>query len=133
MEILIERTYFPDGTNGDLHVNGSLRCHSIELPWHNNAHGVSCIPEGRYKLKKHISEHLGDVLEVMNVPERDSILIHAANNALKELKGCIAPVTTLDGPGLGSKSKLQLTDIVNEAYADLAKGIDCFVTLRKKA
>ena len=132
MNILIERTYFGNGTNGDLHVDGKPRCHSIELPWHNNEPQISCIPEGKYKLQKHISEHLGNCLEVMNVPKRSSILIHPANNAVLELRGCIAPVTTLTGEGLGAKSKMQVIDIVNEAYAVLAKGQDVWLTIQKK-
>jgi len=131
MEILIERKYYPDGTNGDLFVNGVQKCHSIELPWNNNESSVSCIPEGRYSLEKHISDHLGNCLEVQNVPNREAILIHPANNAIKELRGCIAPVTTLDGPGLGSKSKIQVDDIVSEAYAALANHEDVFLTIRK--
>ncbi len=41
---------------------------------------------------------------LMNVPERAYILIHPANNALRELKGCIAPVTILAGAGKGYAS-----------------------------
>lgn len=104
MNILIERTYWANGTNGDLHVNGKLRCHSIELPWHNNERQISCIPEGKYQLKKHLSARFGSCLVVCNVPNRSAILIHAANNAVKELRGCIAPVTNLTGEGLGVKS-----------------------------
>jgi len=132
MKILIERTYYPEGTNGDLYIDGKLKCHSIELPWENNAHGISCIPEGTYECEKHISEHLGNTLHVMNVPNRDAILIHGANNAKKELLGCIAPVTTLNGPGMGSKSLMQLNDIVSQAYAELAKSNPVTVTLTKK-
>lgn len=130
--ILIKREYFEKGTNGDLYVNGTLRCHSIELPWLDNHTGKSCIPEGTYKCEKYHSEHLGDVLHVLNVTGRSSILFHAANNALKELLGCIAPVTTLDGEGLGSKSKAQLEPIVLEAYHALAAGEDVTITLVKK-
>ena len=36
---------------------------------------------------------------------RSFILFHPANNALKELNGCIAPVTKLSGPGLGLMSR----------------------------
>lgn len=132
MNILIQRTYLGNGTNGDLSVNGVLKCHSIELPWHNNQPQVSCIPEGTYELEKHISDHLGNCLQVMKVPNRQAILIHPANNAKKELRGCIAPVTVLTGEGLGEKSKMQVVDIVNEAYAELAKGNPVTLTIKKK-
>ncbi|MFP5039436.1 DUF5675 family protein [Parasediminibacterium sp. JCM 36343] len=132
MNILIERTYFANGTNGDLHVDGKPRCHSIELPWHNNVAGTSCIPEGTYNLQKHISQHLGNCLEVMDVPGRSAILVHPANNALLELRGCIAPVTTLTGPGMGDNSKVQVNALVHEAYATLERGEDVVLVVRKK-
>jgi hypothetical protein len=46
------------------------------------------------------------------------ILFHPANNALRELKGCIAPVTKLSGPGLGLMSRkafAKLKDLVYKA------------------
>jgi hypothetical protein len=113
-------------------VDGQLKCHSIELPWHNNEPSVSCIPEGTYECEKHISDHLGNCLHVLNVPKRADILIHPANNAIKELRGCIAPVTVLTGPGMGDKSKIQVNDIVNQAYAELAKGEAVTLTIIKK-
>ena len=54
----------------------------------------------------------------MDVPNRKFILFQPANNAQKELQGCIAPVTTLSGPGLGLMSRIafnKLKDIVFRA------------------
>jgi hypothetical protein len=99
------RTYHPKGTNGKLYYNGVLQCHTIELPWLNNQRQISCIPEGLYLLKKRYSLKFGDHVVLTNVPNRSLILIHPANNASKELKGCIAPVTTLTAPGQGSTSR----------------------------
>ena len=75
--------------------------YSIELPWKENQTGVSCIPEGRYELVKRWSPKFLRHLQVMNVPGREYILIHPANEALQELKGCIAPVCFLTGAGKG--------------------------------
>ena len=44
-------------------------------------------------------------MELVDVPNRKFILFHPANNAKKELNGCIAPVTKLSGPGLGLMSR----------------------------
>ena len=131
MEILIERTYYSDGTNGILSVDGKQRCYSIELPWKDNQHGISCIPEGRYKLVKHFSDHLGRVLLISNVPNRDLCYIHGANNAMLELKGCIAPVTALTGHGLGAKSQTQLQPLLDEAYGAIDKEEDVYLTIKK--
>lgn len=112
MNITILRNYFPSGTNGRLYINGVFQCYTIELPWLNNEPQVSCIPEGEYYVDKRYSLHLGRHLLVTHVPGRDLILIHAANDALRELKGCIAPVISLlQIPGEGLQSKLALCKI----------------------
>ena len=104
MELSILRTYHPLGTNGLWLHEQDLVCYSIELPWLENMHGVSCIPEERYVLQKRFTEKRGEHLVIMDVPERSGILIHPANYALEQLRGCIAPVTTLTGPGRGINS-----------------------------
>jgi hypothetical protein len=46
-------------------------------------------------------------------------LFHPANNALKELNGCIAPVTKLSGPGLGLMSRKAFEKLKTFVYATL--------------
>ena len=118
MEIHLTRTYFPDGTNGILECEGKLICKIIELPWKNNETKVSCIPEGKYFIKKRYSQKFQWHLEITNVENRSLILFHPANNALRELNGCIAPVTKFSGPGLGLMSRkafAKLKDLVYKA------------------
>ena len=105
MILFLTRTYFPEGTNGTLMCEGKLVCHTIELPWKRNEKRVSCIPEGRYFIRKRYSQKFKWHLEVVDVKNRSYILFHPANNALQELNGCIAPVTKLSGPGLGLMSR----------------------------
>lgn len=105
MVLILSRTYFPDGTNGILECEGKLICKTIELPWKNNETKVSCIPEGKYFIRKRYSKKFQWHLEVLEVKSRSLILFHPANNALQELNGCISPVTKLSGPGLGLMSR----------------------------
>src|SRR4051794_34256095 len=105
MELVLYRTYYAHGTNGQLLCNGALVSYTIELPWNHNTPQVSCIPEGRYALERRYSTRFGIVLQVMRVPGRADILIHAAYDALRELKGCIAPVSLVTGEGQGERSK----------------------------
>ncbi|MFN5415433.1 MAG: DUF5675 family protein [Flavobacteriia bacterium] len=104
MELVLVRKYDTSGTNGSIFIDNECICHSIELPWKTNQKRISCVPEGRYELVKRYSAKFKWHLMLMNVPERAYILIHPANNALKELKGCIAPVTVLAGAGKGYAS-----------------------------
>ena len=81
-----------------------------------NQKRVSCIPEGKYIIKKRYSKKFKWHLEVTNVVNRSLILFHPANNALLELNGCIAPVTKLSGPGLGLMSRKANTKLKDLAY-----------------
>lgn len=129
MELELFRSYHPEGTNGELKL---MVCNTIELPWLQNQRSVSCIPEGRYELKMRTTAKRGQHLLVLNVKGRDGILIHPANDAMKELHGCIAPVTTHTGPGKGGQSRLaneKLKALVLEALARKEK---VFITIKSK-
>jgi hypothetical protein len=121
MKLYLTRTYFPEGTNGKLECEGKLICKTIELPWKMNETKVSCIPEGKYFIRKRYSRKYQWHLEVMNVPKRKFILIHPANNALKELEGCIGPVTKLSGSGLGLLSRKAFEKLKQIVYPILEK------------
>ena len=121
MVLILSRTYFPDGTNGKLECEGKFICCIIELPWINNEKRVSCIPEGEYLLRKRYSRKFQWHIEVVDVKNRSFILFHPANNAQRELKGCIAPVTKLSGPGLGLMSRKAFTKLKDLVYQALGQ------------
>lgn len=122
MLLTITRTYFPEGTNGRLCCEGQLIAHTIELPWRQNARLVSCIPEGEYFIQKRYSAKFKWHLEITGVPGRRLILFHAANHALSQLNGCIAPVTELSGPGMGLASRKAFATLKSWVYPALEQG-----------
>lgn len=122
MVLFLTRTYFPDGTNGKLQYAGQFICYTIELPWRQNQVGISCIPEGKYFIRKRFSRKYQWHLEVVGVPQRTFILFHPANFAERELRGCIAPVTQLSGSGLGLRSRQAFQKLKAMVYASLDKG-----------
>ncbi len=130
MELELIRTYFPDGTNGELLHNNKRVCFTIELPWLANKQRVSCIPEGRYELTKRYSPRFGHHLLVNNVAKRHLILLHAANDALKELQGCIAPVSVCTGEGKGNNSMLALKKLLAVTSIEFEKGNKVFLTIK---
>lgn len=119
MILVLTRTYFPEGTNGILKCEGKVVCKTIELPWKNNVRRVSCIPEGKYFIKKRYSSKFGWHMEIIGIENRTLILLHPANNTLKELNGCIAPVTKLSGPGLGLLSRKAFNRLKDLIYKSL--------------
>lgn len=132
MEIIITRRYHREGTNGVLTCNGITDplCYTIELPWCNNRINVSCIPAGTYPVKERYSPKFGWHLHVQKVPGRTLILFHPANHALFELRGCIAPVTLLTGPGCGDDSRLAFEKLMRLAALSLRKGETLLLTIR---
>ena len=121
MVLILQRNYFPDGTNGKLGCDGKFICNTIELPWKENEKRVSCIPEGEYFLRKRFSAKYQWHLQVVGVPNRSLILFHPANNALAELNGCIAPVTKITGAGLGLMSRKAFSKLKTLVFNALDK------------
>ncbi|MDR0228938.1 MAG: DUF5675 family protein [Flavobacteriaceae bacterium] len=112
MEIILHRMYLPTATHGLLTLNGLPICFTIELPYVGNQKQISCIPEGVYPLKNRYSARFKKHIEILNVPNRSYILFHPANNAPRELRGCIAPVTELLSVGWGSQSRLAMNKLL---------------------
>ena len=130
MKLELIRTYYSTGTNGELLLNGDRVCSTIELPWKENEPRISCIPEGIYEMKKRYSQKFGKHFQLLNVPGRSYILIHPANDALKELRGCIAPVSFLTGEGKGNHSRRSLTSLKAILYPVFEKGEQIFLIVK---
>ncbi len=110
MDLYLHRIHYTNGTNGAIFHKQQFLCFSIELPWRLNLSNLSCIPDGTYELELFYSPSFNHHLRVKEVVDRSGILIHPANDALNELRGCIAPVSQLTGigKGLGSRKALDL-------------------------
>lgn len=118
----LHRTYLKNATHGVLKLGDKELCYTLELPWVGNQKQLSCIPEGSYALQKRYSPRFKEHLEVLNVPNRSLILFHPANNAQRELKGCIAPVTTFLAEGWGSGSRMAFEKLKQVVLPLLEKG-----------
>jgi hypothetical protein len=130
MDFFLDRTYKTGlPTNGSLSLNGNHVCYTIELPWLNNQHSVSCIEEGTYLLNRCYSKKFGWHLILKDVQDRKFISIHPANNSLEELQGCIAPVVELLRPGIGTHSKDAMTHLCLLAFPALKRGENVYLII----
>jgi hypothetical protein len=78
-----------NSTIGELFINEVFLGYTLELPWRDNQHNISCVPEGTYPIQMFPAEHWHrSVPVVMNVPNRSGIEMHVANYA-KDVLGCI--------------------------------------------
>lgn len=132
MVLVLNRRYFPEGTQGTLEWNGTLVCYTIELPWLQNQKRVSCIPEGEYVLQMRYSPKFKWHLHLENVPRRGLILIHHANDAKKELLGCIAPVTNHTGIGKGSFSRKALAKLKKLIWVAIERNEEVRISIQSK-
>lgn len=74
---------------------------TLERPWIQNQVGVSCIPNGRYELKRGYFNRGGYACyEVLNVPGRSLIKFHRGNN-VRDVEGCIAVGQALNSGSWG--------------------------------
>lgn len=61
---------------------------TMEEAQRSNKKNVSCIPTGTYNVQRYSSEKRPNSWQVMNVPNRDAILLHVINTE-KDTQGCI--------------------------------------------
>ncbi len=127
----LKRTYLEKATHGELFYKGQKISETIELSWNHNKKRISCIPEGTYKLRKRYSEKFKWHYVLLHVPDRSYILIHPANNALKELQGCIAPVIKITGMGVGIESRKAL-GLFTEYYDKAKKSGPVYLVITNK-
>lgn len=105
--VTLKRAYSDDKQQlGDLYIDG-FKCKTLELSWKDNKRNISCIPKGRYNVKRKFSPKFGHVYEVQNVPNRTAIYLHAGNTFF-DIKGCI-----LLGDMFGDVNKDKHADILN--------------------
>jgi hypothetical protein len=110
-EVTIDRFEYGDKQVLGIMMVGNKQFYSLELDWQNNQRRESCIPPGRYRLKKRYSGKYGHHFHVLDVPGRDMILIHHGNYHT-DILGCI-----LIGLGLHDINKDGLQDVTSSKVA----------------
>ena len=81
-----ERSYGTIQHDGE---DTTIVCQTLELPWRDNAHDVSCIPAGTYAVKLQFSpKHDRMLYHLQDVSGRGDVEIHIGNT-VKDTLGCI--------------------------------------------
>ena len=113
-------------TLGELLFKGQEVAKTLELSWKGNKNRISCIPTGVYKVVRRTSDKYGEHFHVLDVPQRDYILMHHGNYAgsinpktgKSDILGCILP---------GKEH----VDINKDGYLDVTQSKDTMSKLLK--
>lgn len=125
--LILEREYMTEkGVFGRLLQYGMPIAQTCELPWRNNEQRVSCIPKGYYKVVRRTSPKYGEHFHILDVPNRQLILIHHGNFP-RDVKGCVA-VGAARGELSGEAAVLDSKNTMRKLIATLPKSFYLQVT-----
>lgn len=89
MKITIVRTSINDKSiTGELYVDDKFICHTLELPYHNNASYISSIPSGTYGAILRYDHEDKWRIEFTGTLPRTNIQIHVGNTP-SDIEGCV--------------------------------------------
>lgn len=93
--------------------NASFTCNTLELPWKNNQHDISCIPKGTYKVTIQ-PFHSTNRYELSPTIPRTGIFIHEGNY-YKDSLGCI--LLGIKPSDINADKQIDVTFSVNTVQA----------------
>lgn len=117
---LVRVTEHDNTTFGVLLIDDAPQFVTAEDLWRDNERQVSCIPTGKYVIRRHTSPKFGLCYVVDNVSDRSNILIHAGNTH-KDTHGCILlglQFGVLSGESAILRSKDAMTLFMGSLAAD---------------
>lgn len=130
MELTLKRRkYAASYTSGVLLCKKRRVCFTIERPWNKNTTG-SCIPEGRYRLRRRYTSLRNWSLHVENVRLRNWTMIQALQFDPLPDDGNIAMVSQLLGRGRGIRSGAALRRLLAFVQCTLDKDEPLFLTIK---
>jgi hypothetical protein len=90
---------------------------TVERPWLGNKPFESCIPEGVYTVKRHVSPKFGVCFKVQDVHNRTHILFHVGNTK-DDVVGCIAVGTMFGSSYSILQSKIAMNRLLDTIKED---------------
>ena len=130
MDLVLDREYYPGGTNGTLSLDGKILCKCIEPPTAFFKSDLACLSEGNYELDLLPDNQMQRII-LFKCPNG----IRSANPerlelCTKQVQQNIVPVSEITGEGRGvpsSKALDYLTHLIEQA---LQKGEKATLEIR---
>lgn len=95
---------------------------TLEEPWRDNQHSISCIPLGSYACKRFHSVKHPNTFEITGVPNRQAILFHTGNST-DDTEGCV-----LIGEQYAVKDGAPSIAVSRDAFAEFMARCDGYDT-----
>ena len=103
-------------TIGELYDElGRPLCYILEPPWLDNHIGMSCIPDGTYKVVPHVSPKFGPCFLLEGTYPREYILIHPGNFP-QDTEGCLIPGLRMFSSGVGVAASRKAVTMLQARY-----------------
>lgn len=146
MELYLNRFYSDgNGTSGILYLDDKPFCYTTENPWKDNEKSISCIPEGKYKVRfredptpltmhyRKKYDFFSFHLQVLDVKNRTGIYIHVGNSP-KDVQGCIAVGQSAGdiGSNFVGSSRKAFKKLYSKLKAELSKDLPVNITITKR-
>ncbi len=97
---------------------------TLERPWLENRHDVSCIPPGEYIAHRRMSpKRKYELFELADVPDRSNIEIHIGNLP-SDTEGCILVGSSFGM--FGTKHGIQGSGEAFRVFMESMRGVDAF-------
>ena len=117
----VEENY-PWGTFGYLKIQKQVFCVTLEPPDVENALRISSIPAQQYWCRRYSSDRYPNTFQIMNVPDRTKVLLHAGN-IVEHTEGCII-LGQYWGKLQGAERSVNNSGKTFNKFMDIMKGYD---------
>ena len=130
MDLVLDREYYPGGTNGAILLEGKTLCHCIEPPAAHFRPALACFPEGNYEL------------DLIPANHKQRIVLFKCPNGIRSAKPTgveictgikqrnIVPVSEITGEGRGTPSAQAWEDLLHRIGQALQRGEKATLEIR---
>ena len=130
MQLVLNREYWPGGTNGSLYHNGKILCATTELPAVCFMPAISCLPEGTYELQL-VCCAIERQIKLFKIPNSGKLKTGIeAELGTRQLHRSIVLVSEITGEGKGIPSTDACQNLASLIAQALEKGESAYLEIR---
>lgn len=130
MDLVLDREYYPGGTNGTLSLDGKILCKCTEPPAAFFKPDLACFPEGNYELDLIPANHKQRIVLFKCPNGIRSAKPIEVEIGTKTMERNIVPVSEITGEGRGTPSAQAWEDLLHRIGQALQRGEKATLEIR---